>query len=415
MNVRVFAAAALVASLAVVAVGASGASGGSAANTLTVWLQVDAQSGWPEVVAAANAQFKSQNPGWDVDVQYQTWGTHLAKFDATLAGNSAPDVIEMGNTEMTKYMAAGAFQDVTANSFPNKSTWLGGLAASGRFGGKIYGVPYYAGSRVVTYRTDLFKQVKAKIPTSQAEFMVLAKKLGAKNKDKAFSPVYIAGTDWYVAMSFVYDYGGKIAITRKGKWVGRSTSRPLSRASLLTSASSTLPLGRSKTTDEAHAARRTTSWPRAMPPRRTAPDGSHAASVTTRAKVQQFVMPSHTKGQPIPGFLGGSDLAVPIGGEQGQGRRVDQRLHGQRVDDRAPREGQHPEHDQPARHQRQRARGREELVRPDGEELGQRRERERPPHHAPADPHRQVHHQAGRSDRERQHHLHAESVRSISE
>jgi N,N'-diacetylchitobiose transport system substrate-binding protein len=25
----------------------------------------------------------------------------------------------------------------------------------------------------------------------------------------------------------------------------------------------------------------------------------------------QFVMPSHTKGQPMPGFLGGSDLAVP--------------------------------------------------------------------------------------------------------
>ena len=115
MNVRVFAAAALVAALAVVAVGASGASGGSSANTLTVWLQVDAQSGWPEVVAAANAQFKAQNPGWNVDVQYQTWGTHLAKFDATLAGGNAPDVIEMGNTEMTKYMAAGAFQDLLAD------------------------------------------------------------------------------------------------------------------------------------------------------------------------------------------------------------------------------------------------------------------------------------------------------------
>src|SRR5262245_61356140 len=157
MNVRIFAAAALVAALAVVAVGATGASGRSSANTLTVWLQVDAQSGWPEVVAAANAQFKAQNPGWDVDVQYQTWPTHLAKFDATLAGNSAPDVIEMGNTEMTKYMAAGAFQDLSSISFPNKSTWLGGLAKSGQYGGKIYGVPYYAGSRVITYRTDLFK------------------------------------------------------------------------------------------------------------------------------------------------------------------------------------------------------------------------------------------------------------------
>src|SRR5687767_5958285 len=206
MNVRVFAAAVLVAALAVVGVGASGASGGKAADTLTVWLQVDAQSGWPEVVAAANAQFKAANPGWAVDVQYQTWGTHLQKFDATLAGNSAPDVIEMGNTEMTKYMAAGAFQDLTSekSSCTNSSTWLEGLSASGRFGGKLYGVPYYAGSRLVTYRTDVFRQAGVtKLPTSLAEFTASAKKIGTRNKDKTCSPVYIAGTDWYIAMSFV--------------------------------------------------------------------------------------------------------------------------------------------------------------------------------------------------------------------
>ena len=29
-------------------------------------------------------------------------------------------------------------------------------------------------------------------------------------------------------------------------------------------------------------------------------------------------MPSHTKGQPIPGFLGGSDLAVPVGANKAQ-------------------------------------------------------------------------------------------------
>ena len=231
MNVRAFAAAVLVAALAVAAVGATGASGGKTADTLTVWLQVDAQSGWPEVVAAATAQFKAQNPGWDVDVQYQTWNTHLSKFDATLAGNSAPDVIEMGNTEMTKYMAAGAFQDLTANTFPNKSTWLAGLAKSGQYGGKIYGVPYYAGSRVITYRTDLFRAVNGKIPTSVAEFSALARKLGAKNKEKSFSPVYIAGTDWYFAMSFVYDYGGTIAVTNKGKWIG-TLDRPKAVAGL---------------------------------------------------------------------------------------------------------------------------------------------------------------------------------------
>jgi N,N'-diacetylchitobiose transport system substrate-binding protein len=318
MNVRHFAAAALVAALAVAAVGATGASGGRSAETLTVWLQVDAQSGWPEVVAAANAQFKAANPGWDVDVQYQTWGTHLQKFDATLAGNNAPDVIEMGNTEMTKYMAAGAFQDLTSDkaSFPNSATWLEGLAASGRFGGKLYGVPYYAGSRVVTYRTDLFRQAGInKLPASLAEFTAAAKRIANRNKEKAFSPVYIAGTDWYVAMSFVYDHGGKIAITSKGKWIG-TLDRPAAIRGLTAFKNFYNAASRaSKTTDETRPN-----------PYDVYAQGNAASMIgpgwfsccvgNHKTSTKQFVMPSRTKGQPIPGFLGGSDLAVPVGAEK---------------------------------------------------------------------------------------------------
>src|SRR5205085_445698 len=153
----------VVGALAVAAMTAGAASSAPTArkaNNLTVWLQVDAQSGWPDAVAAANQQFKNDHPGWNVTVQYQSWPDHLQKFDATLAANTAPDVIEMGNTEMTKYMAAGAFADLTPqkSSFENSRTWLAGLAKSGSYGGKTYGVPYYAGSRVVTYRSDVFKK-----------------------------------------------------------------------------------------------------------------------------------------------------------------------------------------------------------------------------------------------------------------
>ena len=94
---------------AVTAATTLGATKKTTANSITVWLQVDAQSGWPGVVAAANQQFQSDHPGATVNVQYQNWSDHLQKFDATLAGGGGPDVIEMGNTEMTKYMAAGAF------------------------------------------------------------------------------------------------------------------------------------------------------------------------------------------------------------------------------------------------------------------------------------------------------------------
>jgi N,N'-diacetylchitobiose transport system substrate-binding protein len=301
---------------AIVAGSTSAATERRAANTLVVWLQVDAQAAnWEPIVKAANAQFQREHPGWTVDVQYQTWGTHLQKFDATLAGGNTPDVIEMGNTEMTKYMAAGAFQDLTAerSSFANSSTWLEGLAASGRFGGKLYGVPYYAGSRVVTYRTDLFKSAGIKVPTSLAELTAGAKKLAARTTTKGFSPVYIAGTDWYVAMSFVYDHGGAIATRVSGRWKGALAS-PKSIAGLNAFKNFYAAVSKaSKTTDETHPN-----------PYDVYAQGQAASIVGPgwfsccvgdkyKGSTAQFVMPSRTKGQPIPGFLGGSDLAVPIG------------------------------------------------------------------------------------------------------
>ena len=304
---------------AAVASTATGGTSASAANTLVVWLQVDAQAAnWLPIVQAANAEFERANPGWNVDVQFQTWNNHLQKFDATLAGGSAPDVIEMGNTEMTKYMAAGAFQDLSGESFPNQSTWLAGLAASGKFGGKLYGVPYYAGSRVVTYRTDLFKRAGVKVPTSLAEFTATAKKLAARNSAKGFSPVYIAGTDWYVAMSFVYDYGGKIAQRVSGKWKGALHS-PRSIAGLTAFKNFYLAASRaSKTTDETRP-NPYDVYAQGQAGSMVGPGWfSCCVGDDYKTTTAQFVMPSHTKGQPMPGFLGGSDLAVPVGAKKAQ-------------------------------------------------------------------------------------------------
>ena len=167
----------------------------------------------------------------------------------------------------------------------------------------------------MTYRTDIWKQMGGKIPQSQAEFIAQAKKIGAKNTAKTFSPVYIAGTDWYVAMSFVYDYGGKIAMTRKGKWVG-TLDKPAALAGLAAYKRFFKSASRAPATAN-----------EAAPPPYTVMSQGNAASTygagwftccvgDYKNRVAQFVMPSHTKGQPIPGFLGGSDLAVPVGGNR---------------------------------------------------------------------------------------------------
>jgi len=320
MKTRIMVAAMLAVALAAAASTASGGTSSAKASKIVVWLQNDAQNGWPEAVAIANRAFKAQHPDVDVDVQYQSWGNHLQKFDAALAGGDAPDVIELGNSEMTKYMAAGAFKQLTRSAFPNSGTWLKGLLDSSKYNGKLYGVPYYAGCRAVIYRTDQYRGAGIKgTPKSLAQFVADGKKLMKKyGKDQGYSALYFPGKYWYASMGFVYDYGGAIAVQKNGKWHGALNSpKALKGLTVLKSVVKSLSRA-NKTGDEANPQQALVfskgkvgsfigngwEWPYALDAKLGNPN---LASV-----MGAYPMPSHTKGKFMPTFIGGSNLGVPV-------------------------------------------------------------------------------------------------------
>ena len=182
------------------------------ASSITVWLQVDAQAAnWEPIVKAANAAFQKrasrrrrQRAVPDVGqppAEVRRDARRRERAGRHRDGQHRDDEVHGRRRVPGHHVRQGVVREL--------GHWLEGLAASGRYGGKLYGVPYYAGSRVVTYRTDLFKKAgRQGRRRASPQFTAAAKKLGATNKAKGFSPVYIAGTDWYVAMGFVYDYGG---------------------------------------------------------------------------------------------------------------------------------------------------------------------------------------------------------------
>jgi N,N'-diacetylchitobiose transport system substrate-binding protein len=320
MKARVVAAAVLAVVLSIAASTASGGVAARKADKITVWLQVDAQNGWPNAVAAANQAFAAKHPGVKVDVQYQTWGSHLTKFDASLAGGDPPDVIEMGNTETTKYMAAGAFRQINPAGYPNHKTWLQGLKGSCQFNGRMLCVPYYAGARAVIYRKDQYRGAGIKsTPRSLAQFIADGKKLMKKygKNDANYSALYFPGKYWYASMSFVYDYGGRIAVQKGGKWQGALTSKQAIKA--LTILKSTVQsLSRAnRTGDEANPQQSLVfakghvgefigngwEWPYAL--------NKDSGNPSLAPDVSAYPMPSHIKGRFMPTFLGGSDLAIP--------------------------------------------------------------------------------------------------------
>jgi N,N'-diacetylchitobiose transport system substrate-binding protein len=325
MNRRSIGALALVAALLVSAVAASTGTSGSdrtAATTITVWLQNDAESGWKEVVTAANNAFKARHSDVEVDVQYQTWGDHLTKLDAALAGGNAPDVVEFGNTETTRYMASRLLQDITSlkRSFPNSATWLKALTESCTYNGRLYCVPYYAGARAVIYRKDQYRAAGVKgTPKTLAQFQAAGQKLMRKyGKQRNYSALYFPGRYWHAGLSFVYDYGGKIAERRGNRWQGTLNS-PQAIQGLTKLKQVVTSLSRAnKTGDEANPQQALVfskgrvgsfigngwEWPYAL--------DKKLGNPSLAKKMGAYPMPSHTPGKFMPAFLGGSDLAVPV-------------------------------------------------------------------------------------------------------
>jgi N,N'-diacetylchitobiose transport system substrate-binding protein len=309
----VFAIATAFALLATACGGTSGTTGES--GPLTVWLMNG--SAPQSVVDGVNAEFKAKHPNVTVNVEIQQWSDVTTKLDTAFAGSNPPDVMELGNTLVAKYAAAGALQDITAKkgTFENSATWLQSLTDSCTFQGKLYCVPYYAGSRAIIYRKDMFDAAGVKPPTSLDELLSVGQTLMAKNgTDKNFSALYFPGKYWYAAAPFVWDFGGDIATSSGGKWTGTLDSSQAQQG-LSTLNSLVAKLSRAdKTGDELKQDQAFAQGHIAM----IVANGWEVGVITDpksgnpslKDKLGAFPIPSHNPGQTAPVFLGGSDLAI---------------------------------------------------------------------------------------------------------
>jgi N,N'-diacetylchitobiose transport system substrate-binding protein len=317
---------------ALVAAGAAGcgndpdttetAGGGTAqAKDITVWLMNG--SAPDSVIKAVNADFTAAHPGTTVKVEIQQWDGIQEKTTTALAGNNPPDVLEIGNTLVSKFAESGGLRDLTDKKADlGGDSWLQGLTDAGMLDGKLYGVPYYAGDRAVLYRKDLFaKAGVTSVPTDRASFVAAAAKLQQKyGSDPKFSALYFPGQYWYAALPFVWDEGGDVAVKDGDAWKGALDSAA-SQAGLswlkdvVTKYSKAPVNGNENDNDPA------------------VPLGEGKAAMTIdpgwkvgvvlknkpalKGQIGVFPIPGKTADKSAPVFLGGSNLAVSEGSDAG--------------------------------------------------------------------------------------------------
>ncbi len=293
------------------------ATASASGNTLTVWLMTG--DSIPAVVNSVNSAFTTQNPGWTVNVEVQQWGGISTKVITALAGNTPPDVMELGNTDVAEFAASGGLVNLAPDKsqFDNSSKWLAGLEGPAEYHGGLYAIPELGGDRVVVYNKQMFSEAGiTHTPTSIAQLEAdgaALKKHFSNVKD--FSPFYLPGEEWYAAMPFVWADGGQIAVQKGGKWYG-DLEAPASLAglklfqqiqnSLSTPGSRNITEIGGKGDSAIFAAGQSAMYI----------DGNWtlgtdvADNKSLANEIGTFILPGVKPGSVAPVFLGGSDLAI---------------------------------------------------------------------------------------------------------
>lgn len=115
-----------------------------------------------EVVAELIPDFERLHPDIRVEVQQIPWSSAHEKLLTAFAGDVTPDVAQLGSTWVPELVALGALEPLDARigaSAPvdARDYFAGGLAGNS-IDGRTWGIPWYADTRLLFYRSDLLRE-----------------------------------------------------------------------------------------------------------------------------------------------------------------------------------------------------------------------------------------------------------------
>src|SRR5699024_4064318 len=144
------------------------------------------------------------------------------KITTSMAGDTMPDVVELGTTFVPDFSDAGALHDV-APSIDDLSSYNAEMLEMGEIDDAVYSVPWYAAVRSMVYRTDVFEEHGAEEPENWEEMRETALDLAEAEEDMITFPV--PGDAQYSVMPWIWGGGAALAGEQDdGTWVSEVDS-----------------------------------------------------------------------------------------------------------------------------------------------------------------------------------------------
>lgn len=143
--------------LAVFALLLAGCSSSKDTHTLTFW--TIGREG--EAVVKLLPEFEREHPDIRVKVQQMPLTAAHQKLLTAFAGDSTPDLTQLGNTWLPEFVALNALeplqQRVATSTEVRQDDYFSSIWSINLIDGALYGVPWYVDTRLLFYRRDLLK------------------------------------------------------------------------------------------------------------------------------------------------------------------------------------------------------------------------------------------------------------------
>lgn len=123
-----------------------------------------------EVAAELLKGFTAERPDIEIEVQQLPFTSAHEKLLTAFAGETLPDVCQLGNTWVPEFEALGALEPldgyIKATSDFDAADYFQGFLESNRLQGVLYGIPWYVDTRLLYYRKDLLQEAGFDAPAT---------------------------------------------------------------------------------------------------------------------------------------------------------------------------------------------------------------------------------------------------------
>lgn len=152
------------------------------ANSLQFWAMGNEAAAVPKLLAERPFDAGQSK----LDLQPLPWSAAHEKLLTGYAGESLPDVGQIGNSWLAELAAIGAIEPVPEQYQNLLEDQFAGVVETNKIGGRLWAVPWYVDTRVHFYRTDIFERAgHEKPPERWAEWKqalhAVKKQVGADN------------------------------------------------------------------------------------------------------------------------------------------------------------------------------------------------------------------------------------------